>query len=361
MKNQIDFGLLLGLLLALIPFAGWSQADNVEEEFSPIELIDGHVWDSHEFHITDWKGKPITMPLPIILWTDNGLTVFSSARFEHDNEGKVVVEENGQRFLKYNEHIFYADLFDADHFESQSVIEKPFQYDYRPLDFSITQSIFSMILSLVLLFLLFGSAARAYKKSDRAPKGLAGFLEPLILFVRDDIAEPQLGDKYKKFMPFLLTIFFFIWINNIMGIIPIFPFGANLTGNIVFTFVMAIIVFLVTTFSGNAKYWKGIFLPPVPVFLLPIMVPIEIVGMLTKPFALMVRLFANMTAGHIIILSLVSLIFIFGSAAVSPVSILFVLFMSVLKLLVAALQAYIFTLLAALFIGGAVSTEVVEE
>lgn len=360
MRNQINFGLLLGLLFVLLPIAGSAQAESVEEAFSPIELIDGHVWDSHEFHITDWKGKPITMPLPIILWTDNGLTVFSSAEFQHDNEGNVVVEKNGQKFIKYNEHIFYADLFDAEHFEAQSVVAKPFQYDYRPLDFSITQSIFSMILSVVLLLLLFGSAAKAYKKSDRAPKGLAGFLEPLILFVRDDIAEPQLGAQHKKFMPFLLTIFFFIWINNIMGIVPIFPFGANLTGNIVFTFVMAMIVFFVTTFSGNANYWKGIFLPPVPVYLLPIMIPIEIVGMLTKPFALMVRLFANMTAGHIIILSLVSLVFIFGSVAVAPVSILFVLFMSVLKLLVAALQAYIFTLLAALFIGGAVSTEVEE-
>lgn len=357
MRNQINFGLLLGLLLAFIPITGLSQAESIEEAFDPVELIDSHVWDSHEFHITDWNGKPITMPLPIILWTDNGLTVFSSAKFEHDNEANVVVEANGQRFVKYDEHIFYADKFDPEFFEEQSVLAKPFQYDIRPLDFSITQSVFSMILSVVLLLLIFGSAAKAYRKSDKAPTGLAGFLEPLILFVRDDIAEPQLGDKYKRFMPFLLTVFFFIWINNLMGLIAFFPFGANLTGNIVFTFVMAIMVFLMTTFSGNKTYWKGIFLPPVPAFLLPIMIPIEIVGMLTKPFALMVRLFANMTAGHIIILSLVSLIFIFGSAAIAPVSIIFVLFMTVLKLLVAALQAYIFTLLAALFIGQAVSDE----
>lgn len=360
MRNQINFGLLLGLLFAFIPFTGLSQAEALEEEFSPIELIDGHVWDSHEFHITDWKGKPVTMPLPIILWTDNGLTVFSSAKFEHDNKGQVVVEANGQEFVKYNEHIFYADRFNAEAFEEQSVLSKPFQYEIRPLDFSITKSVFSMILSVILLLLIFVSAARAYKTSDKAPTGLAGFLEPLILFVRDDIAEPQLNDKYHRFMPFLLSVFFFIWINNLIGLIPFFPFGANLTGNIMFTMVMAVIVFLMTAFSGNSNYWKGIFLPPVPWYLLPIMVPIEIVGMLTKPFALMVRLFANMTAGHIIILSLVSLIFIFGSAAVSPVSILFVLFMTVLKLLVAALQAYIFTLLAALFIGQAVSDEVLE-
>ncbi|HLW14770.1 MAG TPA: F0F1 ATP synthase subunit A [Flavobacteriaceae bacterium] len=357
MKNQINFGLLLGLLFAIIPFTGFSQAEDMEEAFSPVELINSHVWDSHEFHITDWKGKPVTMPLPIILWTDNGLTVFSSSKFQHDNEANVVVEANGQAFVKYDEHIFYADKFNAAEFEAQTVLSKPFQYDSRPLDFSITTSIFSMIVSVVLLLLIFIGAARGYSKSDKAPTGLAGFLEPLILFVRDDIAEPQLGHKYKRFMPFLLTVFFFILINNLMGLIPFFPFGANLTGNIAFTFVMAFIVFLMTTFNGNANYWKGVFLPPVPAFLLPIMVPIEIVGMLTKPFALMVRLFANMTAGHIIILSLVSLIFIFGSAAIAPVSILFVLFMTVLKLLVAALQAYIFTLLAALFIGQAVSDE----
>ncbi|HLS11257.1 MAG TPA: F0F1 ATP synthase subunit A [Flavobacteriaceae bacterium] len=357
MRNQINFGLLLGLLFAFMPLAGLSQAEDIEEAFSPVELIDSHVWDSHEFHITDWKGKPITMPLPIILWTDNGLTVFSSSKFKHDNEATVVVEANGQEFVKYDEHIFYADLFDPEHFEELSVLSKPFQYDYRPLDFSITTSIFSMILSVVLLLLLFGSAARFYKKSEKAPTGIAAFLEPLILFVRDDIARPQLGNRYKSFMPFLLTIFFFIWINNLMGLIPFFPFGANLTGNIMFTMVMAVIVFLMTAISGNGNYWRGILLPPVPAYLLPIMIPIEIVGMFTKPFALMVRLFANMAAGHIIILSLVSLIFIFGSAAIAPVSILFVLFMTVLKLLVAALQAYIFTLLAALFIGQAVSTE----
>ena len=156
-------------------------------------------------------------------------------------------------------------------------------------------------------------------------------------------------------MPYLLTIFFFIWINNIFGLIPFFPFSSNLTGNIFFTFVLSFITFLITTFSGNKDYWKHILTPPVPKALYPIMVPIEIIGMFTKPFALMIRLFANITAGHIIILSLISLIFIFKSIFISPVSGAFVLFMSVLELLVAALQAYVFTLLSALFIGQAVA------
>lgn len=360
MRNQINFGMLLGLLIVAIPFIGFAQNDTEEEPFSPIELIDSHVWDSHEFHITDWKGKPVTLALPIILWTDNGLTVFSSSKFEHDNSGQVVVEANGNKLIRYEENIFYADKFDKEAFEMKSVLSKPFYYEARPLDFSITKTVFSLLLSLVLLLLIFMSAAKPYKKNNKAPKGLSGFIEPLILFVRDDIAKPQLGEHTNRFMPFLLTMFFFIWINNIIGIIPIFPFGGNVTGNIIFTFTMAIFVFMLTVFNGNKNYWKGILLPPVPAFLLPIMIPIEVVGMLTKPFALMVRLFANMAAGHIIILSLSSLIFVFGSVAIAPVSILFVLFMTVLKLLVAVLQAYIFTLLAALFIGQAVASEVEE-
>lgn len=322
--------------------------------FNPKELINSHVWDAHDFHIADWNGKPITLALPIILWTDNGLTTFSSSAFHHDNTGTVVVEANGQEFVRYKEHIFYADRFSEEIFEEASTLGRSFLYDERPLDFSITKTVFSMILAAILMFLIFFFTARQYKKNDKAPKGLAGFMEPLILFVRDDIAVPQLGDKYHKYMPLLLSIFFFIWLNNLMGLIPFFPFGGNVTGNISFTMVMAVIVFIVTIFSGNKNYWSHILTPDVPKALYILMIPVEIIGMFTKPFALMVRLFANITAGHIIVLSLVGLIFIFGTAFISPVSILFVLFMSVLELLVAALQAYVFTLLAALFIGQAV-------
>jgi F-type H+-transporting ATPase subunit a len=206
--------------------------------------------------------------------------------------------------------------------------------------------------------LIFIPLANKYKKrGNRAPKGFQGFIEPVIQFVIDDIAKPNIGEKrYLRYTPYLLTVFFFIFINNLMGLIPFFPFGANLTGNIAVTMVLAVFTLLIVNFSGNKAYWKHIFAAPgVPVWLMPIMIPVELIGILSKPFALMVRLFANITAGHIIVLSLVSLIFIFKTVMMSPISIAFVLFMDVLELLVAALQAYIFTLLTALFVGMAVA------
>lgn len=322
-----------------------------EKEFNAGELINDHIGDSHDFHVADWNGHPISFSLPIILWTNNGLTVFSSENFHHDNTGEHVVSENGQDFVRYKEVIYYADKYSTLAEDAKSA----FNFEARPLDFSITKNVFSMLLSAIVLLLLFAAVARSYKKNQLAPKGLAGFLEPLIVFVRDDIAIPNIGKKkYAKYMPYLLTIFFFVWINNMFGLIPFFPFSSNLTGNIYFTFVLALITFIVTTLSGNKDYWKHILMPPVPKLLYPIMIPVEIIGTLTKPFALMIRLFANITAGHIIILSLVSLIFIFKTVAVAPISGAFVLFMSVLELLVAALQAYVFTLLTALFIGQAV-------
>ena len=333
---------------------GETVGHKIEEEFNASELINSHIGDAHDFHIADWNGHPISFSLPVILWTANGLEIFSSAKFHHDNSGEHVVDINGQKFVRYKEIIFYADKFEG---LSQDVKDNgAFAFDVRPLDFSITKNVFSMLMSAIILFFVFFAVARSYKKNPNAPRGLAGFLEPLVTFVRDEIAIPNIGTKkYAKYMPYLLTIFFFIWINNLIGLIPFFPFSSNLTGNIYFTFVMAFITFVVTTLSGNKNYWGHIFnTPGVPVWLAPIMIPVEIIGMLTKPFALIIRLFANITAGHIIILSLVSLIFIFKSVAIGPVSGAFVLFMSVLEMLVAALQAYVFTLLSALFIGQAV-------
>lgn len=321
------------------------------KEFNASDLINSHIGDSHEFHIFDWDGHPVSFYLPVILLTDNGLAVFSSENFHHDNSGHHVVEANGQKFVRYNEVIYYADKYETLSEDDKSA----FNFEARPLDFSITKNVFSLIMSALILFVLFRAVGSSYKKNQMAPKGLAGFLEPLVVFVRDDIAIPNIGKKkYAKYMPYLLTIFFFIWINNLIGLIPFFPFSSNLTGNICFTFVLALITYLVTTLSGNKDYWKHIFMPPVPKALYPIMIPVEIIGTLTKPFALMIRLFANITAGHIIILSLISLIYIFKTVAIAPVSGAFVLFMSVLELLVAALQAYVFTLLSALFIGQAV-------
>lgn len=350
-KITIQFlAILLVTLLPLSAFAGGSHSE--DKEFNATDLINSHIGDSHEFHIADWNGHPISFYLPVILYTDNGLTVFSSSKFHHDNEGKEIVEVNGERFVRYKEVIYYADKFAAITDEAD---KSGLNFDARPLNFSITKLVFSMLMSAIVLLLLFTAVARSYNKNKMAPKGLAGFLEPLVLFVRDDIAIPNIGQKnYAKYMPYLLTIFFFIWINNLIGLIPFFPFSANLTGNIYFTFVLAFITFLITTFSANKYYWGHIFAPPVPKALYSIMWPVEIIGMFTKPFALMIRLFANITAGHIIILSLISLIYIFKTAWISPVSGAFVLFMSVLEMLVAALQAYVFTLLSALFIGQAV-------
>lgn len=340
------------LLLMVVPFFGSAAGGHSEDgEFNPTELINSHIGDSHEFHMFDWNGKSYSFPLPVILWTENGLVCFSSSEFHHDNTGHHIVDKNGQKFVRDNEIVYYADKY-----ASLSEDEKgAFNFDARPLNFSITKQVFSMLMSVLIIFLLFTAVARSYKKNKMAPKGLAGFLEPLVLFVRDDIAIPNIGEKkYAKYMPYLLTVFFFVWVNNLIGLIPFFPFSANLTGNIYFTFVLAFITFLITTFSANKYYWSHILLPPVPKWLYPIMIPVEVIGMFTKPFALMIRLFANITAGHIIILSLVSLIFIFKSVFIAPVSGIFVLFMTVLEMLVAALQAYVFTLLSALFIGQAV-------
>lgn len=354
MKAPIFATKILVFIFLCLPFL--ATAGNGKEEdkgFDPSEMINHHIGDAHSFHILDWKGHSYAMPLPVILYTEKGLVTFMSSEFNHDNEGKVMVEKKGMKFVSVHENIYQlksgeeAITFDKENHPTNVI---------RPLDFSITKHVFSMMFSATLLLLLFVSVGKSYKKNKKAPKGLAGFLEPLVTFVRDDIAIPNIGEhKYARYMPYLLTVFFFIWLNNLIGLVPFFPGSSNLTGNIVFTGVLALITFLITTFSGNKNYWSHILKPPVPVALYPIMIPVEIIGMITKPFALMIRLFANITAGHIIILSLVSLIFIFKTMAVAPISGIFVLFMSVLELLVAALQAYVFTLLSALFIGQAVA------
>ncbi|WP_299527892.1 F0F1 ATP synthase subunit A [uncultured Lutibacter sp.] len=331
------------------------QTNHEEKEFNASELINEHIGDSHDFHIADWNGHAISMPLPVILWSKNGIVTFMSSKFHHDNNGEVVVENNGEKFVRIHEQIYQINEGENALILGDELVPTNAS---RPLDFSITKNVFSMLMSAIIIFLLFSAVARSYKKNKNAPKGIAGFLEPLVTFVRDDIALPNIGEKkYERYMPYLLTVFFFVWINNLIGLVPFFPGSSNLTGNIVFTGVLAFITFIITTFSGNKNYWSHILMPPVPKALYPIMIPVEIIGMLTKPFALMIRLFANITAGHIIILSLVSLIFIFKTVAIAPVSAVFVLFMSVLELLVAALQAYIFTLLSALFIGQAVAED----
>lgn len=313
-------------------------AKHGEEKFEPTKVIMEHIADSHMWHL--WGHT--SLPLPVILYTANGLEVFSSGHFhhgEHDYNGKY----NNYRLEEDHVKVVGADG-KIDEEASKSV-----------LDFSITKNVAAMFVAIFVILVIFISVAASYRKRvGKAPKGLQSFMEPIIVFVRDDIAKPNIGHKYAKFMPYLLTTFFFILFNNLFGLIPIFPGGANVTGNIALTFVMALGTLIIVNINGNKYYWKHIFKPDVPFWLYPIMIPVELIGIISKPFALMVRLFANITAGHIIVLSLISLIFIFETLAIAPVSVAFVLFMDVLELLVAFLQAFIFTLLTALFIGMAV-------
>ena len=311
-----------------------SHDSHAGEEFNASEFIIDHVKDSHEWHLwTKQDGQHVSIPLPVILYSkEKGLVVFMSNKLAHGHHHDGFYIEEG----KIHEKLSGGDTV-------------------RPLDFSMTKNVMAMHIASIILLILFIRMGKRYRKEKMIiPSGLNGFLEPMILFIRDEIALPNIGEeKYERFMPYLLTVFFFILINNLMGLVPpIIPFGANVTGNIAVTLVLSVITFLITQFSGTKDHWKHVVATPgVPFWLLPVMIPVEIIGLFSKPFALMVRLFANITAGHIIILSLVSLIFIFKSIFIAPVSIAFVLFMDCIEILVAFLQAYVFTLLSALFIG----------
>ena len=329
--------LALCFLFTLPSFAAEPETGAAEaaksETFDPGKVIMEHVADDHEWHFAtlgnEHTGTHITLPLPVIAYQPtHGLSVFSSSKL-HESEthtyGNVKLEE--------------GKLVSTD--------------GSKLYDFSITKNVASLMLSCLILFLIFRTVASGYRtRQGGAPKGLQSMLEPIVLFIRDEVAKKSIGPKYERYMPYLLTIFFFIWFNNLLGLTP---GAANLSGNITVTFMLALATLLITLFSSNKYYWAHIFRPPgVPLWLLPIIVPVEIVGILIKPISLMVRLFANITAGHIIILSFISLIFLFKSVAVSPLSLAFGLFISMLELLVALLQAYIFTLLSAMYIGGAV-------
>lgn len=319
------------------------------KEFNAKEMIMEHISDSNEWHVMTLnentsEEKHVSIPLPIIIKDEKGIHTFMSSAISHGHEHDGYTLDHG--ILVSTEGKQKASLF--------GLISGKQNADEAFFDLSITKNVAAMFISLAILLILFIGMARAYKKKA-VPGGFGKFMEPVVIFIRDEVAIPNIGYvKYKKYMPYLLTAFFFIWFNNLIGLIPFAPFGYNLTGNIATTAVLAIITLLITLFSANKDYWKHIFMPPVPLLLYPIMVPIEIIGIFTKPFALMMRLFANITAGHIMILAIISLIFIFKSPLLGFASIPLALFISVLELLVAALQAYIFTVLSALFIGMAV-------
>jgi F-type H+-transporting ATPase subunit a len=353
----------LSLVLTLCSVNLWANADTIphtaeatlnthtttteaghspEGEFNITETILEHVKDSYGWHL--WGHT--TVHLPVILKTDKGLEVFSSSKLMNEHHQPVVYQ--GKNNYKVNHESGKIEIVD----ESGKPVENA-----SLLDVSITKNVASLILSVLLVLAIFLTVAKKYKKQGvtSAPKGLQSFIEPLILFVRDDIAKPNIGAKYAKFMPFLLTIFFFIWLNNMLGLVPFFPGGANLSGNIAFTMVLAVIVFIIVNVNGNKNYWKHIFwMPGVPVPMKIFLAPIELMGVFTKPISLMIRLFANITAGHILVLALICLIFVFKSVFVAPVSVGFAAFIFCIELLVAFLQAFIFTMLTALYIGMAV-------
>jgi F-type H+-transporting ATPase subunit a len=347
--------LLLSLFLtvSLFGYASEKEENTPSEGFNASELIFHHIGDSHSFHIAG----DFSLPLPIILWTDNGLVVFSSGEFHHDLDGEVIVEKKGQKFVNLHDKIY--QLNDGAEYLELNAEYHP-ENAFRPWDISITKNVFSMFLSLIIMLLLFLFAARSYKKSgNNMPSGIGRFLEPIIVFIRDEVAIPNIGKKnHNKYMPFLLTLFFFIWLNNLIGLIPFFPFSSNLSGNITFTMTLAIFTFVIMLFSSKKYYWKHmLWMPGLPIPMKLFLAPIEIIGMFVKPIALMIRLFANITAGHVIVLSLISLIFILETIWVAPLSVLFALFISVIEILVVAIQAYIFTLLSALYFGQALEDE----
>ncbi|WP_345103386.1 F0F1 ATP synthase subunit A [Mucilaginibacter panaciglaebae] len=344
-KQLLFSAVLIMVSVWSLPSFAQEKEHKAEEKFNPKDVIFEHIGDSHSWPVFG----DVILPLPVILYTDKGLEVFSSANIREE-------EVNGKPEKKIYQGKYYS--YTAEH-DKVAVVDAAGKVNEEAskkiLDFSITRNVASMWLGMAILLIVFLSMSSAYRKrSGKAPKGVQSVLEPLVMFVRDDVAIPNIGAKYQRFIPLLLTMFFFILINNLLGLVPFFPGGFNLTGNIAVTMVLALITLVVVNVSGNKYYWKHIFAPDIPLWLYIIMVPVEIIGIISKPFALMIRLFANITAGHIIALSLISLIFIFKTLWVSPASVLFVVFMDVIELLVAFLQAYIFTMLTALFIGMAV-------
>ncbi|PHQ56514.1 MAG: ATP synthase F0 subunit A [Lutibacter sp.] len=345
------------LFLLLVTFSINAIANSVKEEEHGVkdlkteikEYINHHLLDSYDFSLYSFtndagKHKYVGAPLPIILW-DGGLKVFLSSKFHH---GETVAEVDGNYYKVYHNKIYKTDAsgtitYDEAHHPTNT----------KPLDFSITKNVTVIFLVGLLMFFMFSRMAKSYQKNGLMPKGMGRLLEPIVLYIRDDIAIPNIGKKhYKKYMSYLLTVFFFVWIINLLGLTPL---GVNVTNNIAVTLSLALITYFLTTFTANKNYWKHIFwMPGVPGPMKIILAPIELLGTIIKPFSLMIRLYANITAGHIVLMSIIGLMFIFKSWIGSPLSFGLAFALALLELLVAALQAYIFTMLSALYFGMAV-------
>ncbi|TXG37124.1 F0F1 ATP synthase subunit A [Seonamhaeicola maritimus] len=352
MRRKIAFKPIT-LLLFLITFMSFGKEDNQHGESGSDlrteikEYVQHHLLDSYDFNLFSYENgeKHFGFPLPVILW-DNGLKVFLSSKFHH---GETVAEAGGSYYKQFHGKIYNVDgpngeIIEDDHHHATNA---------KPLDFSITKNVVLIMMVFAIMFFMFSRMAKTYKKNNGMPKGMGRFLEPIVLYVRDEIAIPNIGEKkYKRYMSYLLTVFFFVWIVNLFGLTPI---GMNVTNNIAVTLCLALITYFITTFSGNKNYWKHIFwMPGVPVPMKIILAPIELLGTIIKPFALMIRLYANITAGHVVLMSIIGMMFIFNNWLGSSLSFVLAFVLGILELLVAALQAYIFTVLSALYFGMAV-------
>ena len=361
-KKPIHF--IIAILVALVPFFGKATTSDTLQASKKVEtkvlsedekkdeerkeFIQHHLLDSHDFHIFSY-GKnaehSVGFPLPVILW-DNGLHVFSSSKFEH---GEAAAEDAGN-YYKISHHD--GKIYKTNAAGTLTENAKGHIENEKPLDFSITKSFFMIIMVSVLMFLLFAGLGKSYKKNGSIAKGAGRFFEPIIIYIRDEIAIPNIGEKhYRKYMSFLLTIFFFIWFSNVFGLTPL---GVNITGNLAITGALALLTYIITTFTAKKDYWKHIFwMPGVPVPMKFILAPIELLGTIIKPFSLMIRLYANMLAGHVVLMSLIALMYKANSIVGSPLAFLLSFVLTLLEVLVALLQAYIFTMLAALYFGSA--------
>lgn len=339
--------LLISLFAVLGLFSAFAQEHAQEgEDINVTDIIFEHVGDSYEWHIITIGDRHISIPLPCIVYSrQSGWNVFSSERLAHGHSYRG-----------------FRIALPGEEYEGKIVEQRADGSLSRPLDLSMTKNVFGLLFNSIILVLIVLCVARWYRKHDvlkDAPTGLAGIMEMMITMVEDDIIKDCVGKDYKRYSPYLLTAFFFIFFSNLLGIVPFFPGGLNITGNIAVTFVLALFTFMMVNLFGNKHYWKEILWPDVPLFLkaFPLMPLIEIIGMFTKPFSLMVRLFANILAGHCMIIGVVSVIFLTAKMGVgmnsglSVVAIVIGVFMDILELLVAFLQAYVFTMLSSVFIG----------
>jgi len=315
-----------------------------------LEVIGHHVLDGHDFSLFEYEGEHIGFSLPIILW-DNGVHFFSSSKFNH---GETVAESNGNFYVLHHEKIYKTDA------SGTLTGDEHHPTNLQPIDLSITKGVLTIMIVALLMFFLFTSLARSYAKNGGISSGFGRLFEPIVIYIRDEIAIPNIGEKhYKRYMSYLLTIFFFVWFLNIFGLTPL---GINVTGNIAITFGLAVVTFIITNITANKNYWGHIFwMPGVPLPMKIILAPIELLGVFIKPFSLMIRLYANIFAGHIVLMSLIGLMFIFKNWLGSSLSFMLSFAISTIEILVALLQAYIFTMLSALYFGSAVEEHHHEE